>query len=95
MFSEPNINTSPLLEKGAKGKIKYFEKNHCTRLLLIPHTKYRKEQHNKDRGYFTPLINRYFSVKNGGWYFINFLLSDLVPRNMLTKSTTVSRRYAT
>ena len=54
MFSEPNINTSPLLEKGAKGKIKYFEKNHCIRLLLIPHTKYRTEQHNKDRGYFTP-----------------------------------------
>ena len=54
MFSEPNINTSPLLEKGAKGKIKYFEKNHCTRLLLIPHTKYRTEQHNKDRDYFTP-----------------------------------------
>ena len=53
MFSEPNINTSPLLEKSAKGKIKYFEKNHCTRLLLIPHTKYRTEQHNKDRGYFT------------------------------------------
>ena len=50
MFSEPNINTSPVpgvLEKGAKGKIKYFEKNHCTRLLLILHTKYRTEQHNK------------------------------------------------
>ena len=48
--------TSPLLEKekGAKGKIKYFEKNYCTRLLLIPHTKYRTEPHNKDRGYFTP-----------------------------------------
>jgi hypothetical protein len=74
MFSEPNINTSkekyrrnislntsPLLEKGAKGKIKYFEKNHCRRLLLIPHTKYKTEQHNKDRGYFTPVvINRYF-----------------------------------
>jgi len=53
MFSEPNIiNTNPLLEKGAK--IKYFEQNHCTRLLLIPHTKYRTEQHNKERSYFTP-----------------------------------------
>ena len=29
MYYVPNINTSPLLEKGAaKGKIKYFEKNH-------------------------------------------------------------------
>jgi hypothetical protein len=52
-FSEPNINTSPLVEKGAKGKIKYFEKNHCTRLLLIPHTKYRPAQHHTERGYFT------------------------------------------
>jgi hypothetical protein len=26
---------SPLLEKSAKGKIKDFEKNHCTRLLLL------------------------------------------------------------
>jgi len=56
MFSEPNINTSPRVEKGAKGKTKYFEKNHCTRLLLIPHTKYRTEQHNKDRGYFLPYL---------------------------------------
>jgi len=53
IFSETNINTSPLLEKGAKGKIKQqdFEKNHCgypcTILLLIPHTKYKTEQHNK------------------------------------------------
>ena len=55
MFSEPNINkykSSSTVEKGAK--IKYFEQNHCTRLLLIPHTKYRTEQHNKERSYFTP-----------------------------------------
>jgi len=50
MFSEPNINTSPLLEKGAKGREgqnkKYFEKNHFTRLLLIPHPILITEQNN-------------------------------------------------
>jgi hypothetical protein len=48
--------TTTLLDKGAKlqGQKKDFGKNHCTKLLLIPHTKYRTEQHNTDRGYFTP-----------------------------------------
>jgi hypothetical protein len=77
MFSEPNINTSPLLEKGAKGKKKYFEKNLCTcsRLLLILHTmKYRTEQHNKDRGYFinsSILISTgtFLRLKVDGWLF--------------------------
>ena len=40
MFSEPNINTSPLLEKGAKGNIKYFDKYHCTRFTCSS-TKWR------------------------------------------------------
>ena len=38
MYYVPNINTSPLLEKGAaKGKINkvFREKNHSTRLLLL------------------------------------------------------------
>jgi len=61
MFSEPNINTSPLLEKGAKGKIKNFGKNHCTRLLLIPHTvlHVNTEQNNIIKiGVILLLINR-------------------------------------
>ena len=39
--------TTTLLDKGAKlqGQKKHFGKNHCTKLLLIPHTKYRTEQH--------------------------------------------------
>ena len=49
---EPNIN----LEKGAKGKIKYFEKNHCTRLKIASNTPYSmllntEQLHNKDSGY--------------------------------------------
>ena len=38
MFSEPNINTSPLLEKGAKGKKKDFEQNHWVYVYNIAST---------------------------------------------------------
>ena len=75
MFSEPNINTSPLLEKGAKGKTKQdFEKNHCgypcTILLLIPHTKYKTEQHNKDRGGYFTLSLLFHTVSTGTCMYI-------------------------
>jgi hypothetical protein len=40
MFSEPNINTSPLLEKGAKGKIKYFDKKSLYEIACTCNTPY-------------------------------------------------------
>jgi hypothetical protein len=56
MFSETKHKYKSSCRKRCQGQNKVFRKKSLYKIVsIIPHTKYRTEQHNKDRGYFTPL----------------------------------------